>query len=53
MDIEIRKDGKFLKTIKVNSETLYILIDDEGYGEHALEILVPSSGLSVFTFTFG
>ncbi len=51
--ITIKKDGKVEKTITVTTDSLYTLIEGEDYGEHLLEIEIPSAGLDVYTFTFG
>ncbi|MDD5165181.1 MAG: cytochrome c biogenesis protein DipZ [Candidatus Pacebacteria bacterium] len=53
VEIEIYKDGAFVKKVNVKDETLYPLIQDTDYGKHTLKIVVPKAGLSAFTFTFG
>jgi hypothetical protein len=53
VDVEIYKDGVFVKTITVKSEQLYNVIEGDSYGEHKLEMKIKGSGLMAFTFTFG
>ncbi|MDQ3015006.1 MAG: cytochrome c biogenesis protein DipZ [bacterium] len=53
VEIEIYKDGVFLKTITVKAEQLYTLIEGEAYGKHILQMKIKGSGLQAFTFTFG
>lgn len=52
-DVDIYQDGKLLKTLRIQAETLYTLIENPSYGEHLLEIKVKDAGLRAFTFTFG
>lgn len=53
-DIEVYKDGLFVKRMHIKEETLYPLIQGADYdGMHTLKIVVPSAGLQVFTLTFG
>ncbi|MEK7148748.1 MAG: redoxin domain-containing protein [Patescibacteria group bacterium] len=53
-NIEIFRDGKFLKYVLVEGEKLYPIIEDTESGEHTLMIKVPVGGvLDAFTFTFG
>lgn len=53
VDVEIYQDGILQKTITVNSEQLYNLIENDSYGEHILEMKIKNPGLQAFTFTFG
>ena len=53
VDVEIYQDETLLKTIHVEAEQLYELVNDESYGEHVLRMKVLSPGLQAFTFTFG
>lgn len=53
VDIEIYKDDVFVKKITVKDETLYKLIEGDGYSKHVLKIKIPKAGLKAFTFTFG
>lgn len=40
-------------TTTIQQDRLYKLIHESAVGEHTLEIVIPSSGLRAFTFTFG
>ena len=51
--VDIYKDGILLKTIMVQAERLYTLIEGDSYGEHTLQMKIKGSGLQAFTFTFG
>jgi len=53
VDLDIYKDGAFVKTVTVKAEQLYTLIDGEDYGKHTLEIKIKKGTLQAFTFTFG
>ncbi len=53
MNVTVLKDGKFEKTLFIKGNQLYSLIEGSDYGEHTLEIDIPSAGLNAFTFTFG
>lgn len=53
VEVEVYKDDVFVKKIMIKDETLYTIIDDNSYGQHILKIIVPTSGLKAFTFTFG
>lgn len=53
IEVEIYKDGVFIKRVTIKDETLYPLIQGTGYGEHTLKIVIPKPGLKAFTFTFG
>lgn len=39
--------------VTVREDRLYKLIEDDGYGEHVIEIEILDPGLKVYTFTFG
>ena len=41
------------ETVMVEADTLYNIVDDSGYGEHTLELIIESPGVRLFTFTFG
>lgn len=51
--IKIIKDGIFVGEQTVKEHTLYQVIQDAGYGEHTLEIIIEEPGLRAFTFTSG
>lgn len=53
VDVEIYKDGVFVKTITIKAEQLYNLIEGDSYGKYKLEMKIKGSGLQAFTFTFG
>lgn len=53
IEVEIYKDGVFIKRVSIKDKTLYPLIQGTDYGEHTLKIVIPKPGLKVFTFTFG
>jgi|CXWL01.1.fsa_nt_gi cytochrome c biogenesis protein CcdA/thiol-disulfide isomerase/thioredoxin len=53
VEIDIYKDGIFLKKILIDSEKLYTIIEGNDYGEHTLRMDVRGAGLKAFTFTFG
>lgn len=46
-------DGKLLKSLTIQANQLYHLVDGESDGEHELELRLPTAGLQAFTFTFG
>ena len=52
--IEISRDGVFVKSLLIEGEELYSIIEGTEHGEHTLIIKVPAGGtLNAFTFTFG
>lgn len=51
--IKILNDGQEVKSLDVKEETLYPLVENSGYGEHLLEIIIENPGLKAFTITFG
>ncbi len=51
--VTIKRDGVVIKTITVQADSLYTLIEGSDYGTHILEIEVPAAGFEIFTFTFG
>ncbi|MFZ2522179.1 MAG: redoxin family protein [Minisyncoccia bacterium] len=51
-DVVVYKDGKKERVIHVKNNQLYTLVDGDNYGEHLLELIIPS-GVNIFTFTFG
>ena len=63
MRITVLRDGKAIGTaggadvsdgtVMVEADTLYNIVDDSGYGEHTLELIIESPGVRLFTFTFG
>ncbi len=51
-EVDVYVDGIYLKTITVQKETLYPLVQGTEYGTHTLKLL-PKSTLEIFTLTFG
>ena len=51
--VEINLDGKYQKTITVDKDTLYTLVDSESPAPHELRLVFPSGNLELFAFTFG
>jgi thiol-disulfide isomerase/thioredoxin len=51
--IEVYVDGVLERTIEVQKEELYQLVEGETYGEHSLELRIKGRGVKMFTFTFG
>lgn len=39
--------------VEIKEDRLYRIIEDKKHAEHVLEIIIESSGLKAFTFTFG
>jgi cytochrome c biogenesis protein CcdA/thiol-disulfide isomerase/thioredoxin len=52
-EVTLKLNGKSLKNLKVNKQTLYELIDQEKPLEGNLELETEQTGLEVYTFTFG
>ena len=53
IEVQVYKDGAFVKKITIKGQQLYPLIEGSEYGKHTLRIVVPKAGLQAFTFTFG
>lgn len=53
LTITIFKDGVKEKTLTIQKNQLYTLIEGSDYGTHTLEIDVDAPGLEAFTLTFG
>ncbi|HTH92958.1 MAG TPA: redoxin domain-containing protein [Candidatus Paceibacterota bacterium] len=51
--LKLTLDGKPYKTITVQANQLYDLVDGSSYGAHILQIEVDGAGLDAYTFTFG
>jgi cytochrome c biogenesis protein CcdA/thiol-disulfide isomerase/thioredoxin len=51
--LHITVDGKTQADVVVQASQLYTLFDSSDYSEHTIEIEIPDSGFSAFTFTFG
>ncbi len=52
-DVDVYLDGVFYKTIHIQDQKLYDIIDGADYGIHTLKIDIKSPGLKAYTFTFG
>ena len=51
--VEVYLDGQYQKTITVNKDTLYTLVDLKSPAPHELRLVFPSGNLELFAFTFG
>jgi len=51
--VEIYLDGKYQKTITVDKDTLYTLVDSASSAPHELRLVFPSGNLELFAFTIG
>lgn len=52
--VSVIQDGKRVdEKITIQADQLYTLIENDDSGEHTLELIIESSGLKAFTFTFG
>lgn len=53
VDVVVYQDGKVVRTVTVQADDLYSLIDNAEAGEHELRLEIKGAGLKAFTFTFG
>lgn len=51
--VEVYLDGKLQKTVVVQDNTLYELLNLETAGEHTLELKFKDNNIEIFAFTFG
>jgi thiol-disulfide isomerase/thioredoxin len=51
--LKVSVDGNLYRTVTVQADQLYDLVDEPDYGAHTLQIEVDGSGLDAYTFTFG
>lgn len=51
--LKVYVDGQLQKGVTVSGSDLYPLYEATQGGNHTMEIEIPSSGVQVFTFTFG
>ncbi len=51
--LKISVDGAAYRTVTVQADQLYDLIDGSSYGQHTMQIEVDGAGLDAYTFTFG
>ncbi len=53
VDMEVLVDSQPTKTVQVQEEMLYNLVDMDDYGTHVLRLRTQEPGLQAYTFTFG
>jgi thiol-disulfide isomerase/thioredoxin len=51
--VRVRVDGQDLPPVEISWPTLYTMVDGARYGEHALQLEANTSGLTLFSTTFG
>jgi thiol-disulfide isomerase/thioredoxin len=51
--LKISVDDTLYRTVTVQADQLYDLVDEPDYGAHTLQIEVDGAGLDAYTFTFG
>jgi thiol-disulfide isomerase/thioredoxin len=51
--IRVRVDGQEARSVEVTWPTLYTLVDGKTYGEHLLELKFDTTGLTLYSMTFG
>lgn len=51
--VNVYLDGELIKTVTVNSDKLYDLVNLEEYGTHVLWLEFEDDGTEIYTFTFG
>lgn len=51
--VQVYRDGALVKTISVQANQLYNLIDEATPGTHTLKLIIQNPGLQAYTFTFG
>ncbi|HSX24532.1 MAG TPA: redoxin domain-containing protein [Candidatus Andersenbacteria bacterium] len=51
--VQIYRDGVLVKTISIQANQLYSLIDETDSGAHTLKLIIQNPGLQAYTFTFG
>lgn len=52
-EVDVYVDDVYLKTIVIEQETLYPLVEGTDYGTHTLKLIPKGTDLQVFTLTFG
>jgi cytochrome c biogenesis protein CcdA/thiol-disulfide isomerase/thioredoxin len=50
--VQVLRDGRPERTVRVDSNRLYTLVEGHGFGTHRLELRVPE-GVAAYAFTFG
>ncbi len=51
--VSVTVDGKAQAPVTIQASQLYTLFDSDDYSDHRLELKIPKSGFSAYTFTFG
>ena len=51
--VRVIVDGILQKTVTIEANMLYSIVEGAGYGEHKLELDIEGPGLDAYTFTFG
>lgn len=51
--VDVYVDGAMTKTISVQDQQLYTIVEGKGYGVHTVELRLKSGELNAYTFTFG
>lgn len=51
--LRIRVDGRERPPVEVSWPTLYTVVSGEAYGEHLLEFVSDTPGLTLYSATFG
>lgn len=52
-EVEVWVDGTLVKTLTVQANTLYPVVEGADYGVHTLKLVPKGKGFKLFTFTFG
>lgn len=53
VQVRVKLNGEAVKTITVDSDTLYDVVDQQAFKNGLLELTADSPGLEVYAFTFG
>jgi thiol-disulfide isomerase/thioredoxin len=51
--LRVRVDGREMPAIEINRPMLYTLVNGDTYGEHVMELEAGTSGLTLYSATFG
>ena len=51
--MRVRVDGEEKPPVAIGWPTLYTVVDGTTYGEHLLEVMADTPGLTLFSATFG
>lgn len=52
-EVQVYRDGVLVKTISVQANQLYPILDETDAGSHTLKLIIKDPGLQAYTFTFG